>query len=111
MLLFTNNCEVDYSAFRIVGAETIRSFDLSALCCPNHTLNIFNEQLLLTILQRRNIHYHVNLFRPQIKNCFRLVFFHGGGFVSVRKTDDSSQEDSCSLQLFSGQSNVVWLNC
>src|SRR6266550_4590168 len=47
--------------------------------------------------------------RAGVQNLLRLILFHRGGFVAMRKADHGSDEDIGPAQQVHGQRDVVWL--
>ncbi len=83
---------------------------LRSLDGADHTFDIPNEQLFLAVLEGWDVHHHIDLLRTEVEDLPGLILLHRGRFVAVRKTNHGPDEDTGATQLFSGESDVVWLN-
>ena len=85
-------------------------FDGLALGGSDYAFDVSNEHLGLPVLEGRDVHHHVDLFRSEIEDLLRLIQFHRRRFVAVRKADHGSHEDAGSSHLLGCEPDVMGLN-
>src|SRR5258705_915818 len=97
--------------FFLRQVEILRDyFDRPALGGANDAGDILDEQLLLTVLEGRNVHHHVDFLRAKIEDVLRLILLHRGGFVAVREAHHGPDEHAGATQYVDRQRDVMWLH-
>jgi hypothetical protein len=66
--------------------------------------------VLLVVLERRNVHHHVDFLRAEAQDVLGLILLYRGRFVAVRKPHHGSDEDVGAPQQLDGERDVMRLH-
>jgi hypothetical protein len=83
--------------------------DLRTFGCSDNTFDIAPEECILSVLESRDVHDHVDLFRAVIEDFLSLVLLHGGGFVAMGKPNNRADQHTGASQQIHRKADIVRL--